>query len=144
VSETIDIAERFCVFVAGHPAPQGSKRHVGNGVMIESSKHVKPWRSDVRSACLGGDGQPMVYFDGPVSVRLDFVLKRPISTPKRHTPAAVKKPDIDKLGRAVLDAIGSAGIWRDDSQVVKLSAVKRLAEIDEAPGCHIRIERAGE
>ena len=26
------------------PAPQGSKRHVGKGVMVESCKHVKPWR----------------------------------------------------------------------------------------------------
>jgi crossover junction endodeoxyribonuclease RusA len=144
VSETIDVAERFSVFVAGHPAPQGSKRHVGNGVMIESSKQVKPWRSDVRSACLDLDGRPVVHFDGAVCVRLDFVLKRPASTPKKRTPMASKRPDIDKLARAILDAIGSAGLWRDDSQVVKLSAVKRLAEIDEAPGCHIRIERAGE
>jgi hypothetical protein len=26
------------------PAPQGSKRHVGKGVMVESCKNVKPWR----------------------------------------------------------------------------------------------------
>ena len=26
------------------PAPQGSKRHVGRGVMVESCKNVKPWR----------------------------------------------------------------------------------------------------
>ena len=30
--------------VIGLPAPQGSKRHVGHGVMIESSNNVKPWR----------------------------------------------------------------------------------------------------
>jgi len=29
------------LFVPGAPAPQGSKRHVGNGVMVEASKHRK-------------------------------------------------------------------------------------------------------
>jgi hypothetical protein len=31
----------FSIFIVGDPAPQGSKRHVGNGVMIEASKKVK-------------------------------------------------------------------------------------------------------
>jgi crossover junction endodeoxyribonuclease RusA len=132
------------VFVPGSPAPQGSKRYVGRGILVESSKAVKPWRADIRAACIDVDGQPLVFFDGPVSVRLEFVMKRPISAPKRSTPAAVKKPDIDKLARAVLDAIGSAGCWHDDSQVVRLSLVKRLAEIGETPGCRIRIKTAME
>jgi len=134
--------ERFEVFVPGHPAPQGSKRHVGNGIMVESSKHVAPWRSDVRSACLDAAGKPLAFFDGGVYVELLFILKRPVSTPKSRTPAAVKKPDIDKLARAILDAIGSAGIWRDDSQVVTLAAYKRIAMPDETPGCRIKIAGA--
>ena len=40
------------ITVHGTPAPQGSKRHVGNGVMVESSKKVKPWRQDVKHAAL--------------------------------------------------------------------------------------------
>jgi crossover junction endodeoxyribonuclease RusA len=28
--------------VPGKPAPQGSKRHVGRGIMVESSNHVAP------------------------------------------------------------------------------------------------------
>ena len=35
--------------VHGLPAPQGSKRHVGKGVMVESSKYVKPWREAVKA-----------------------------------------------------------------------------------------------
>jgi crossover junction endodeoxyribonuclease RusA len=133
-------SKSFRVFVPGHPAPQGSKRHVGNGVMVESSKHVAPWRSDVRSACLDGAGKPLAFFDGPVDVELLFVLRRPVATPKTRTPPATKKPDIDKLARAILDAIGSAGMWRDDSQVVTLWAQKKIAGSDETPGCGIRIE----
>jgi len=134
----IDTATReISVFVPGRPAPQGSKRYLGRGVMVESSKAVKPWRADVRAAMLDADGSPKAYFDGPVAVRLTFVMPRPSATPKKRTPPAIKKPDLDKLERAVLDAIGSAGCWRDDAQVVSLIASKRLAEIDEAPGCWI-------
>ena len=28
-------------------APQGSKKHVGNGIMIETSKRLKSWRKQV-------------------------------------------------------------------------------------------------
>lgn len=136
------IDKQFYTFVLGNPAPQGSKRHVGRGVMLESSKRLAPWRSNVRSACLDAAGKPLAFFDGAVYVELLFVLKRPVSTPKSRTPVAIKKPDIDKLARAILDAIGSAGVWRDDSQVVALSAYKRIAMLDETPGCRIKIAGA--
>jgi Holliday junction resolvase RusA-like endonuclease len=40
------------VTVHGNPAPQGSKRHVGGGVMVEMSKAVKPWREAIKHAAL--------------------------------------------------------------------------------------------
>ncbi|APU20919.1 RusA family crossover junction endodeoxyribonuclease [Actinoalloteichus sp. GBA129-24] len=127
------------VFVAGHPAPQGSKRHVGRGILVESSKAVKPWRESIRWAASGmtrhGAGEP-------VAVDLEFVMPRPTSTPKRRTPPAVKRPDLDKLVRAVFDALTSAGTIADDSQATELRARKRLAELDEIPGVHIRVMSA--
>lgn len=136
----IEVQQNFLsVFVPGHPAPQGSKRHVGGGVMIESCKAVKPWRSDIRSALLDAAGQPLARFEGAVNVQLVFVMPRPLSTPKRSTPLATKKPDLDKLTRAVFDAIGSAGIWRDDSQVVGAVVSKRIAEIGETGGCLLTV-----
>ena len=129
------------VWVAGRPAPQGSKRHVGRGVMIESSKAVKPWREDIRQAWLAHQGDWGPGFVGEaVVVKLVFVMPRPTATPKSRTPAAVKRPDLDKLIRAVFDAIGSAGVWADDSQVVTVHAHKRLAELGETTGVMIHIE----
>ena len=74
------------IFVTGDPAPQGSKRHVGGGVLVESCKRLPDWRKDVRAACLDGDGQPKARFDGAVCLHLDFILRRPKSLPKtgRH------------------------------------------------------------
>lgn len=42
----------------------------------------------------------------------------------------------------LFDAIGSAGVWRDDSQVVSVQATKRLAGIGETPGLHLVITEA--
>lgn len=125
----------YRTFVPGTPAPQGSKRYVGNGINIESSKKVKPWRADIREHFLACYDQPPMT--GAVAVQLEFVMPRPASAPKRSTPPAIKRPDLDKLARAVLDAIGSAGAWTDDARVTDLHARKRLAEIGEVPGVHI-------
>lgn len=126
------------VFVPGDPAPQGSKRYLGNGRMGEASKKVAPWRADVRGSLIAVWGaNPPIGF--AVRVDLEFVMPRPASTPKRYTPPAVKKADVDKLARAVLDAVTSAGVWADDKQVCDLRASKRLAEIGEQPGCWISV-----
>lgn len=110
--------------------------------MIESSQQVKPWRESIRGTLLGLPHQQRALWPmkGAVCVWLDFIMRRPVSTPKRRTPPAIKKPDVDKLARAVLDAVGSAGTWGDDAQVVGLHCTKRLAQIDETPGLNITIE----
>jgi crossover junction endodeoxyribonuclease RusA len=137
------------VWVAGVPAPQGSKRALGAGRpggkirLVESSKRVAPWRTDVREAFMAG-GEPCRFFPGTaLVVKIVFVMPRPKATPKtRATPPAVKKPDLDKLERAVLDALTSAGVYADDSQVVALYGYKRLAELGEPTGAMIHIERS--
>lgn len=124
------------IFVPGRAAPQGSKRHVGGGRLIESSKAVAPWRTTVAwHTAQAYTGPPL---QGALQVVLEFVMPRPASTPKRTTPAAIKKPDLDKLIRAVFDALTGV-VWRDDSQVIEVVASKQLAELDEQPGCHIRV-----
>lgn len=125
-------------FVPGKPVPQGSKRHIGRGILIESSKDLGPWRERVAlTAHQTLAGEPIM--SGAITAVLTFVLPRPKSAPKTRTPAATKRPDVDKLARACLDAITDV-IILDDAQVVDLRATKRLAELGETPGVHIRIE----
>jgi crossover junction endodeoxyribonuclease RusA len=129
-----DCWRELSIFVPGVPAPQGSKRHVGNGVMVESSKRVKPWRQDVREAALATG----VRITGPVSVDLLFVMPRPKSA--KPGQAADKRPDLDKLVRAVLDALTSAGTFEDDARVVSLLARKALTQPGlEMTGCAILV-----
>lgn len=133
----LDAGAEVEFYVPGAPAPQGSKRHVGRGILIESSKAVGPWRERVALVAHNTMvGRSVI--DGAVAVKLDFVLPRPKSTPKTRTPLAVKKPDSDKLARAILDSLTHVVIT-DDSRVIDLHVRKRIAEIGEEPGVFVRV-----
>jgi len=106
--------------------------------MVESSKEVGPWRERVALAAHNAMGG-CELITAAVTVRLDLVLPRPKSTPKTYTPPAAKRPDVDKLARACLDAITGV-VVADDSQIVDLHATKRLAEHGETPGVAITVE----
>jgi len=118
----VDTGATVAFTVYGTPAPQGSKRALGRGVMVESSAKVAPWRADVRQAAMEAYSGPPL--SGPLSVVAVFTLSRPKSAPKRRRVWPDKRPDPDKLIRSTLDAIGSAGTWGDDAQVVRLDARK--------------------
>lgn len=131
------------ITVAGIPAPQGSKRHVGGGRMVEQSRAVGPWREAVRAETqrvVGCCGSGLDYDpSSPVWVELVFRLARPKSAPASvRWPA--KRPDLDKLCRAVLDGLTAGGAFADDSQVVYLAAKKTFASPARPPGCDIVVE----
>lgn len=129
-------------FVPGLPQPQGSKRGFvsanGKVSLVESAAGVKPWRSDVKVfAAEAMRGHALIT--GPVRMRCDFVLKRPVSTPKRPpTPPATKKPDLDKLLRAIGDALKGT-VYAEDSLIVEIIGTKRIAEEGEQPGVTIKV-----
>lgn len=128
------MSEILGVRVAGLPVPQGSKKLVRtkrkDGTyteprMIDDNSHkLKHWRGEV--AKLSRAALPVTYVPttGPVRVVLLFALPRPASAPKRRRvwPSG-RVGDIDKLARAVLDAL-TGPVFRDDAQVVQLTAVK--------------------
>ncbi|ADF42492.1 RusA-like Holliday junction resolvase [Synechococcus phage S-CBS3] len=136
--------------VWGIAAPQGSKRHVGKGVMLESSDRVRPWRQDVRFAAL--EERPSNW-DMATPMRLDLVFWFPrpashygtrngISYLKANAPiepVSARIGDIDKLQRAVFDALTGVA-YLDDRQVVEVEARKAyLMGPDAAPYAHITI-----
>lgn len=134
--------------VYGLPAPQGSKRHVGNGVMVESSKKVKPWRQDVVQAALTATAMHEDYdpFVGPVGVRIIFYFPRPKYHFGTGRNAGILKagaavfqtanPDLDKCVRSTFDALTTAGVWRDDNLAARVTAEKRF---DTLPGAFIQL-----
>lgn len=111
--------------VRGHPKPQGSKRHVGNGVMVESCKGLRPWRTDVKLTAVEARGAAPTL-DGPLVARVVFTVAKPSAAPKRRRTWPATKPDLPKLLRAIEDALSDAGLWRDDARVVEY---QRLAKV---------------
>ena len=131
--------------VPGIAAPQGSKRHVGRGIMVESSARLRPWRAAVTAAAAEArNGAPTIT--GPVNLAAVFAFPRPAShygtgrNAGHLRPSAPAWPighnigDLSKLIRAVEDAITDSGAWRDDSLVVSYHASgKRWCLEGEAP-----------
>jgi len=119
--------------VLGTPAPQGSKRHVGKGILVESSKAVGPWREAIVSAAIREDIAGTAL-DGPLSLSATFWLPRPAghSGKRGLLPSAPtrphRKPDLDKLLRSTMDGIVQAGLIADDARIVQINAAKHYAD----------------
>jgi crossover junction endodeoxyribonuclease RusA len=135
---------RIEFFVQGKPVGQGSKRYLGRGVMVETSKGLKAWRTDIRAEAQKHFPIPL---ERPISICLAFSYHRPKThrkvngdltsrAPRQKTSA----PDLDKLTRAVGDALTGVA-YRDDAQVVCLRAVKGydLPIVPTGEGVHITI-----
>lgn len=124
------------------PAPQGSKKYVGSRksaagnlvpMIVESSPKLPAWRKAVSDAVIQAmhDSGDDSKFEGAVKVEAVFYLTRKPSV-KRKFPTV--PPDIDKVCRSLLDGITARsksgeilGVWRDDSQVVRLEVSKVYA-----------------
>lgn len=138
------------ITVYGSPAPQGSKRFVGvkggHGVMIESSKAVKPWREAVKCAAIDVMivNEPRSPLSCPLNVHMIFTVPKPKSAPKSRRTWPDRKPDLDKLCRSTIDALTDAGVWEDDARIVKLNAKKCYPSEEtgslSTPGAVIQIE----
>ena len=133
------------ISVNGTPAPQGSKRHMGNGIMVESSKKVKPWRQDVRFAA--EEAKPEDW-DATGAMAFEAVFCH--ARPKKHfksngtlrddAPVYVTSKgagDIDKIVRATLDALTSSGVIFDDAQIVRL----QVTQLYGPPGATMYLRR---
>jgi crossover junction endodeoxyribonuclease RusA len=112
----------WAFYAYGTPAPQGSKRHVGHGVMVESSAKVRPWREAVKAA---GEGAGPTL-DGPLAALIVFTLPRPKTAKKTYT-IPDRTPDLSKLVRATEDAITDIGLWADDARIASCHALKVFA-----------------
>lgn len=136
------------IAVRGIPAPQGNHRVNPSGATYETSKAVGPWREAVRAETqrrLGALGHAALPAPGtPTVVEIEFDMPRPASAPKRQTHP-VKRPDLDKLARAVLDGLVAGGALADDSQVTCLRLRKAYAVYPATPGAliSITIDREG-
>jgi len=137
------------LIVFGEAAPQGSKRHVGGGRMIESSKKVAPWRKAVYEAARAqsidwcDQGHVWDPLDGPLVADFVFTMPKGSTLPKWRDWHD-KVPDLSKLARSTEDALTGV-VWADDARVTAYRRLeKRYVGSDDPdtlpiPGAVIRV-----
>jgi len=142
-------SDRIDFFVAGEPVPQGSTKSfyikkLDRVVTTHGNRNTERWRQRIASeAQHTNESRGCNFYSDDrrcgYKVSLEFVFTKPKSTPKKFN-MNTKRPDLDKLIRAVLDGITDVLI-PDDAQVVSINASKSYCMGDEAPGLRISVER---
>lgn len=97
------------------------------------------WKENIATAARQSMGE-LEPWPGAIRMMAEFQLPAPASIParKRGWMPHVKRPDVDKLARALLDPL--KGItWVDDSQVQFLT-VNKVYAWDSQPGAFIIID----
>lgn len=140
-------------WVPGTPVPQGSHNAYVRGgravVVAVNEKALKSWREAVQERAEqalrdtpGFDTDAEGY-----ALTTVFGIKRPkyhFRTNGELKPdapdLAPKRPDDDKLLRAVGDALTYAEVWKDDSRVVERHSFKTYAHPDLGEGCFVILQ----
>lgn len=122
------IAGELVIDVLGTPVPQGSMIAVPRGgraqVVPDNAAELGKWRKAIAKAARArAEFVEWATLDGPIDVELTFWLERPAAAATREYPHV--RPDLDKLGRAILDALTYAEVYVDDARVVNLNTRKR-------------------
>lgn len=132
------IGEPFSLslFIPGIPASKGSYRPItgrsrttGKPVtrLIPMDKKERPWRDHVRDTILSHRTLTIPH-NSYITVETTFYLPRPKTIPPSKRKHPTVKPDIDKLQRALYDAITETHIWHDDCQITDVTSHKRYAD----------------
>jgi len=130
-------------FVAGEPL--GEPRTRARGMMIGGKARARVYRdtgADVWKQAVARAASAIVPkepIDGPVEVRLIFVMPRPKS--RKRDVWHTAKPDADNLAKAVLDVLTKVGLWVDDSRVAGLTVLKTYTVDGQPTGCDVHVEK---
>lgn len=136
------------VWVPGTPVQQGSMipgRPVKGPKGMRSTMHshnsaeLKAWRSKIAGALMLARGGEVI--DPYVDVLAIFHLAKPKTTKYPEYPAGT--PDLDKLQRALGDALTESGVIVDDARIVRWHVMEvwaggRRSSHDE-PGVYVQV-----
>jgi Holliday junction resolvase RusA-like endonuclease len=127
--------DKFTISVTGDPASQGSHAIMNGRIVQVNSKKHKAWRTAIVTEAISALPENWEPLDEPVELIVNFYMPRPVSVTR---PLPSVAPDLDKLIRSVGDALAIAGVYTDDSRIVRISARKLYAQGIE-PGATIEV-----
>jgi crossover junction endodeoxyribonuclease RusA len=117
--------------VYGTPQPQGSMKAFARGkriIVTSDNTKLEPWRQQVSGTALAAAiDQKFLRIPRPLGVALTlrFYFERPKSV---KYPDKSSRPDLDKLERAICDALSGIA-YDDDSQVTRVTKSKDFGMI---------------
>ncbi len=146
--DTDEVDERrelVSVFVQGDPRSKAfhhARRKDGRPFSLDSDTS-RSWQKTIAEVVRYCGRSEMCPPGAAIELSLEFLLRRQKGEIGQEEVdgqllAARRKGkiDIDKLERAVLDALTGV-IYKDDSQVTRVVKIKRVCDADEVPGLHV-------
>ena len=131
-----EVTKTATFFVHGIPQSQGSTKAFvvkGRPVITSTNKNLHEWRDLIR---LVAQEHATWQSWGAVGIDAVFLMPTPKTYPKTKEKPMVTRPDIDKLQRALFDALTGV-FYRDDSQITKVTIEKRYGR--EKTGVYVNI-----
>lgn len=127
------------------PAPKGSYRPVRVPTsagpktrLISMAKREKVWRQFVADEIRTTIPDVQIGKEYAVKVHATFYLPRPKRAPEYKRVRPINVPDLDKLCRALGDAMVDGGLLVDDSIIVEWHASKEYDDLHDV-GCAVYI-----
>jgi len=133
----------FECIIPGPPVGKGRPRATlrGGHIKMYSPKGSAEWER--AAAMLARSCWKDAPLDEPCSIDVVAVMHRPKRLcRKRDSPLRLpctSKPDLDNIVKSAMDALTMAGVLRDDSCVVRISASKFYSSMQEGPSVEITL-----
>lgn len=146
-------ALRFTVY--GIPSPKGSKsafpirRKTGamGAVIVEGkTPNQADWLRRVEAVVQQRAQEGAPILNEPLEAHVTFYLPKPKSAPKTRRTWPDRKPDLDKLTRALLDALTGV-LVKDDARFIHEDLWKRFADddpLDQRPRAEVEVWRVAD
>ena len=139
--------ETITFMVLGEPTPEGSTRayyikSLDRTVTThQNKKGLQAWRNRIATEAQRAlEGREWTCDTASAyAVSVEFVLSRPPSVPIHKRLRPTVKPDIDKLVRAINDALTGI-LFVDDCQVVSMTMSKEYGN-EKRPGAYVAVSR---
>jgi Holliday junction resolvase RusA-like endonuclease len=142
------MVDSISFFCAGTPEPKGSTRAFvvkGHAVTTSSNRNLKQWELRIaheaqsEAAKVGWTFGP----DEAYGLSAAFYFAEPKGHAKKWWYQNTKRPDLDKLLRAVLDGLTNV-LFLDDAQVTDFNDISKSYSAPDAgilPGAEIEVVR---
>ena len=138
------------LYIPGQPRGKGRPRatKAGSVVRLYTDAKTRAYETQIASIYKTKYGDQAGYQDKPVEIKIEAVYEIPKSATRAQRQKMMageilpmKKPDIDNVVKAAMDALqGDCMAYTDDKQVATITAEKRYETTEQPAGVYVTIK----